>query len=141
MKIKKFNLETDLIKLEEYLRTHEQEKYSSYASLVKLLFDIIINPENTVYGDFDTENILVIDDGDYQGTEIFILHRDTYQPEVEDYVFTHTYYGSCSGCDTLQSIHRYEEGLPDEDQVTDYMQLCLHLLQHCTYMGGNEEEK
>lgn len=129
-------------KLEEYFRTNEQEKYSNYKDLVKLLFDIIINPEKTKYGeDFDTKNIVVIDHGDYQGTEIFILHRDTYQPGAEDYVFTHTYYGSCSGCDTLLSISGYGDELPDEDQVKDYMQLCLHLLQHCTYIGGNDEEE
>lgn len=128
-------------KLEEYFRTTKQGEYSNYKDLVKLLFDIVINPsiENS-YERFDTENILVIDDGDYQGTQVFVLHRNDYQPSVEDYVYTNTYYGSCSGCDILQAIHWYEYGLPDDEQVKDYMELCLHLLQKCNFMIDNIEE-
>lgn len=128
-------------KLEEYFRTTEQGEYHGYDDLVKLLFDIVINPsiEDNYYW-FDTKNILVIDDGDYQGTQVFVLHRDKYQPNVEDYVYTNAYYGSCSYCDTLQGIHGYESGLPDEQQVEDYMSLCLHLLQRCNFMIDIEEE-
>lgn len=103
-----------------------------------MLFDIVINPSiECDHYRFDTENILVIDD--YQGTQVFILHRDQYQPSVEDYVYTNTYYGSCSGCDTLLSINEYEDGLPSESQINDYMDLCLHLLQRCHYMIDEEE--
>ena len=130
-------------KLEEYFRTTPQSEYDSYELLVRRLFDIVINPsiENDYYG-FDTKNFLVIDDGDYQGTQIFILHIDTYQPSVEDYVYTNTYYGSCSVCDTLLSINEngYSSELPDEEQVKDYMRLCLHLLQRCNFMIDSEEE-
>ena len=63
------------------------------------------------------------------------------EPFVSDYVYTNTYYGSCSGCDTLQGIHQYEYGLPDEEQVRDYMQLCLGLLQSCVYMLDGLENK
>ena len=85
-----------------------------------------------IYADgFDINNITVIDDGDYQGTRIFIIPRNTYQPSVEDYVYTNTYYGSCSGCDTLQAIlWRYDE-TPNENQIIDLMELALHLLQKC----------
>ena len=124
-------------KLEEYFRNTKQGKYNVYRNLVELLFDIVINPE--VNNKFDTKNILEIDDGDYQGTEIFILHKDVYQPDIEDYVYTNTYYGSCSGCDTLLSINEYEGGLPSESQVNDYMDLCLHLLQRCHYMIDEEK--
>lgn len=128
--------------LEEHIKTHKQIEYDSYKELVKLLFDIVINPEisTTTYGMFDTDDINTLDHGDYQGTEIFILHKNNYQPYIEDYVYTHTYYGSCTYCDTLQGIHCYDEGLPNEEQVKDYMSLCLHLLQHCTYMKDGEEE-
>ena len=103
-----------------------------------MLFDIVINPSiECDHYRFDTENILVIDD--YQGTQVFILHREQYQPSVEDYVYTNTYYGSCSGCDTLLSINEYEDGLPSESQINDYMDLCLHLLQRCHYMIDEEE--
>lgn len=137
-------------KLEEYIKTHNQEEYDSYEALVKLLFDIVINPSieegDSVFGfseRFDTEHILTIDDGDYQGTQIFILHRATYQPCVEEYVYTNVYYGSCSCCDTLQAINAYCTDFPDETQVKDYMELLLHLLQKCHMMSedGIEEEE
>lgn len=128
-------------KLEEHFRTTNQSEYDSYENLVKLLFDIIINPEiNDDWLKFDTGDILVIDDGDYQGTQIFILHQNTYQPFVENYVYTNTYYGSCSGCDTLLAISGYDSGLPNEEQVKDYMELCLHLLQKCNFMVDEIEE-
>ena len=128
-------------KLEEYFRTTKQNEYGGYEDLVKLLFDIIINPSiESDYDRFDTKNIVVIDDGDYQGTLVFVLHRNKYQPSVEDYVYTNTCYGSCSYCDTLQSICSYEYGLPDEQQVEDYMSLCLHLLQRCNFMVDKIEE-
>ena len=135
--IKEFRLawEKNKGKLEEYFRVTPQSEYNSYELLVRRLFDIAINPERkTEQNKFDTENILVIDDGDYQGTQVFVLHRNDYQPSVEDYVYTNTYYGSCGYCDTLQCIHGYESGLPDEQQVKDYMELCLHLLQRCNFM-------
>lgn len=142
--IKEFCLawEKNKDKLEEYFRTTKQDEYDEYRTLVGLLFDIAVNPE---FGDwdnnkFDTKNILEIDDGDYQGTEIFILHKNVYQPDIEDYVYTSIYYGSCSGCDTLMGISEYDDGLPSESQVNDYMDLCLHLLQKCHYMTDDEEE-
>lgn len=118
--------------LKEYFKTTPQREYGSYEDLVRLLFEIVINPYLGDYRQFKTSDIEVIDDGDYQGTQIFILHRDTYQPSVNEYVYTHTYYGSCSGCDTLQSIQSWDfNKIPDEEQVKDYMELCLHLLQKC----------
>lgn len=127
-------------KLEKYFATTKQGEYYEYGKLVQLLFDIVINPELNEYGaKYDTKKMLIIDDGDYQGTQIFILHKDVYQPYVENYVYTNTYYGSCSGCDILQAIscYAYDE-LPDDEQVKDYMELCLHLLQKCTYMVDGE---
>lgn len=141
--IKEFCLacEKNKDKLEEYFKNTRQDKYDEYRSLVGLLFDIVINPEFGGWDNnkFDTKSILKIDDGDYQGTEIFILHKDVYQPDIEDYVYTNTHYGSCSGCDTLMGIYRYDDGLPSESQVNDYMNLCLHLLQRCHYMFDKEE--
>lgn len=119
--------------LEEFLKTTKQEKYASYKSLVEALFEKVINPN--VKNKFDTKNILIIDDGDYQGTQIFLLHRYTYQPSISDYVYTNTYYGSCTGCDTLLAISDYNDRYPNDKQVEDYMTLCLHLLQKCHFMG------
>lgn len=138
--------------LREYIKTHGQDEYGSYGDLVKILFDVVINPHittlvhQTTYGytysykPYDTENIHVIDDGGYQGSLIFLLHEDTYQPSPGEYVYTSVYYGSCSGCDTLLAINDYSDGFPDDDQVNDYMTLCLHLLQNCHTMDETEDE-
>jgi len=114
--------------LKEYFKNTSQTEYDSYEVIVKKVFELCVpNAYNRVGWRLD--KMTVIDDGDYQGTQIFIIPADTYQPEVEDYVMTDTYYGSCSGCDTLQRICDYEYGLPTEDQVVQYMTLALHLVQ------------
>ncbi len=83
----------------------------------------------------------VIDNGDYQGTQIFIVPLNTYQPRAEDYVYTNTYYGSCSGCDTLLAILDYDtDKKPSENQIKDYMTLALHLLQKCKWLESGEED-
>lgn len=121
--------------LEKFFSTTKQLEYSTYDDIVKALFEHVIN-KDVEYGEYDTENILVIDDGNYQGTQIFILHKNMYQPGVEDYVYTNTYYGSCSGCDTLQAIQSWDyEKLPSKEQVKDYMELALHLLQRIKIMS------
>ena len=130
-------LEKNKDKVKEYFRTTPQSEYDSYELLVRRLFDIVINSEyEKEHEKYDTKNILVIDDGEYQGTEIYLLHKKTYQPDVEDYIYTSTYYGSCDVCDTLLSISDCSYDLPNEEQVSDYINLCLHLLQKCHIMFG-----
>lgn len=117
--------------LERHISTTPQKEYDSYESLLKLIVKYILN---TNEDEWSVEKISVIDDGDYQGTQIFLIPKNTYQPSACEYLVTYTYYGSCSGCDTLQSIHEYEDGLPNEEQVKDYMTLCLHLIQRMKYL-------
>ena len=119
--------------LENYFRTTKQEKYDSYEKLVKLIVKYFLP-------DYNSEKITVIDDGDYQGTQIFIIPENAYQPYITEYLYTHTYYGSCSGCDTLLGISEYEVGLPTEEQVKDYMTLCLHLIQKLKPLTDDEFE-
>lgn len=125
--------------LKEYFKNNPQSEYCNYEDIVKLLFEKVINADlEDDYDKFDVEEIKVIDDGDYQGTQIFILHKNSYHPDINEYVYTHTCYGSCSGCDTLLAILDYDyDEKPNEEQVEDLMQLALHLLQRCKYM---EEE-
>lgn len=125
--------------LENYFRTTKQEEYTSYEKIVELLFEKVINQEETKYHLFSIDNMTIIDDGYYQGTQIFVIPLDTYQPDVTDYVVTNTYYGSCSGCDTLQAISNYDDDLPNEEQIKDYMELALHLLQKCKWLYEEEE--
>ena len=67
------------------------------------------------------------DDGDYQGTLLFIIAAKGYQPN--NYWAVKVYYGSCSGCDTLEAIRSYEDDPPTPEQVKDYMTLALHIVQ------------
>lgn len=82
----------------------------------------------------------VIDNGEYQGTQIFLIPEETYQPSVDNYLVTHTYYGSCSGCDTLEGIRSYDKEKPTETQVKDYMTLALHLVQRLKKLSAAEDE-
>lgn len=108
-------------KLKEVLLHREDLNYCSYETLVKLVVDYILNDEEQDEN-WDSKNITVIDNGDYQGTELYLIPRNTYQPAEYDYLMTYVGYGSCSGCDTLQSIQC------DEDNIDDYMTLCRDLV-------------
>jgi hypothetical protein len=125
--------ENNKSKLENYFRTTDQYEYCGYKQIVEKLFELCITNADEHCG-FNIERMIVIDDGDYQGTKLFIIPKDTYQPSVDDYITTHTYYGSCSGCDTLQSICGYDYGLPTEEQVKLYMTLALHLVQKLRWL-------
>lgn len=109
-----------------------QSQYCGYIDIVRALFTHVILG-------LDTSEITEIDNGDYQGTKLFLAHKEAYQPDASDYVVTHNYYGSCSGCDTLQGINGYEDGLPSESQVNDYMTLALHLVQKMEYLSAPSE--
>lgn len=116
-----------------------------YSYLVRLIVKYILNPstEND-WAKFDADAITVIDNGDYQGTVLFMIPRKTYQPSESDYLLTYSYYGSCSGCDTLMSIQDWEDRPPTETQVKDYMTLCKDLV--CNIVkpfnsGWREDEK
>lgn len=127
-------------KLEEEIKNSKNHHDFKYKDLVKMLFDIVINADKeNIYEKFDTGNISVIDNECYKGTQIFILCENIYDPEISNYIYTHTHYGSCGGCDTLLAIQECnnESDLPTEEQVKEYMTLCLHLLQKCNYMVDN----
>lgn len=96
---------------------------SSYEDIVTKLFTVVI-----IEG-YKVENLVTIDHGDYQGTQLFFIPKDTYQPNASEYIWTDNYYGSCSGCDTLEAIRNYEDDPPTEEQVKEYMMLALHLIQ------------
>jgi hypothetical protein len=82
------------------------------------------------YGTPDYNHVHEIDDGDYQGTLVFIVPEKGYQPHR--YFLTKVFYGSCSGCDTIQGI--YADGdygeIPSESQAKDYAMLALHMIQN-----------
>jgi hypothetical protein len=98
----KGKLEQDIINnLKEY------NDYS-YKELIKKVVALVINDKDSDYGDdWDSEHITEIDNGDYQGTLLYMIPLKTYQPAEYDYLMTYVGYGSCSGCDTLQAIQMW----------------------------------
>lgn len=115
--------------------TEKREFYSSWESeykhIVKAVVKYIINDEDDTY---DYENITTIDDGDYQGLQLFIFPRKTYQPNPNDYLVTYQYYGSCSGCDALERLR----GESDEELISGLLNLSLHLVQKMKFVYEEE---
>lgn len=94
----------------------------SYEYLVRLVVEKILGEE------WDGEHITTIDNGDYQGTLLFLIPEVTYQPSESDYLMTYVGYGSCSGCDALQAIQDSCAELLTPKQVTAFMALCKDLI-------------
>jgi len=131
-------------KLENYFRTHKQEEYSSYQDILRATLENIVNIDTDEWDKrFDLDKIHVIDDGDYQGTLIFLIPKDGYQPDEDMYLITFIWYGSCSGCDTLLNIQESWDiesddgeymGLPNTIQLQDYMTLALHMVENARWL-------
>jgi hypothetical protein len=108
--------------LEDYFKKYHPV---GYGEIVEKIFELVITG-------YDRERITVIDDGDYQGTQIYLIPKDDYQPSPDSYLWTNNYYGSCSGCDTLLSIQEDDgdgSDKPTKEQTEGYMTLALHLIQ------------
>lgn len=113
--------------LEEKLSKDSTLNSCDYKYLVELVVDFILNPGEC--DKWDSKHITVVDNGDYQGTQLFLIPRDSYQPSEYEYLMTYVGYGSCSGCDTLLAIQDWsnEKDLT-ERQVKDFMTLCKDLI-------------
>lgn len=99
-------------------------EYLEYKDLVKLTVMFILNDEN----EWNANKIKEIDDGDYQGTLLYLIPEDTYQPNSSEYLMTFVEYGSCSGCDTLQCIQCYLGVRSRNKSIDDLMNLCKDLI-------------
>ena len=102
-------------------------RYCNYSGILKSVLKHVLENEY--------ENVTEIDDGDYQGTLIFLFHRNRYQPSEQDYIVTTVSYGSCSYCDTLQSAQDNDDG----QLVKDIMTLALHLVQNMKHLYTRED--
>ena len=116
----KSNLEAAL----RFVDLHDQ----TYESLLALTVTHILNDGKTeaeIFGDmiWDAGEITTIDNGDYQGTLLFLIPRSTYQPSEYEYLMTYIGYGSCSCCDHLQGIEPDYDEVTDED-IANFMSLC-----------------
>ena len=99
-------------------------EYLEYKDLVKLTVMFILNDEN----EWNVNKITEIDDGDYQGTLLYLIPEDTYQPNSSEYLMTFVEYGSCSGCDTLQAIQCFLDTKSRDKSIDDLMNLCKDLI-------------
>lgn len=107
----------------------------SYEDIVRNVISVITDEDG--YRDSpDPERIHRIDDGDYQGTLLFVIGAKGYQPH--NYWFVKVYYGSCSGCDTFQAVRGYSDEPPTPEQVKDYMGLALNVVQGLKSMNEPE---
>lgn len=133
-------------KLEDAIRKDENIYSCNYGYLVELIVKYILNDEDAGWGElWNEKEISEIDNGDYQGTLLYLIPSKMYQPGPSNYLMTFAEYGSCSVCDTLEGIQSEHYGKkPTEEQVEDYMTLCLHLVQRMIkpYKGfyDNDEE-
>lgn len=137
--------------LEEVIRNSTDHNHWNYGNLVELIVKELFNyaNESKSYIPFpvwatEEGDIVEIDHGDYQGTLLFLIHEDTYQPDSHQYLIGSVWYGSCSCCDTLQGIQSegsYDE-LPTDKQVQDYMTLCRHIVTSFKkpFPGGFHED-
>lgn len=119
----KWNLNKD--KLRKSLSENRNLNNCDYSYLVEKTIDIILEGE-----EWNTKEISVIDNGDYQGTLLFVIPKETYQPGAHEYLITYVEYGSCSVCDTLERIQSWHTELtpPTKEQLNDFMKLCEDLI-------------
>lgn len=126
--LKKWDENQELLKT----RIGEIEDISDldYFDLVKLTFSTIYNNGEQLDSvcDLDIDNITEIDNGDYQGTLLYLIPFDRYQPSETEYLITYVGYGSCSGCDTLQAIRSYNRGKANDEQIQDLLLLCKDII-------------
>lgn len=104
-----------------------------YKSIVKSVVSILGGDNSRLCP--DPTRVVEIDHGEYQGTLVFVIASEGYQPDTYWYVMVG--YGSCSACDTLEGIKDSvdEDGPPTSEQLDDYMTLALHIVQGLKRMG------
>ena len=128
----------------ELLKKYLKEHPGSYASIVKDAIQLLNDPDHPAYKnengtdalDYppDPERIHMIDDGDYQGTQVFIVAAQGYQPS--EYWYVKMSYGSCSGCDWLEGVkdYRNSDEPPTEAQAQEYLNMAAHVVQNLKKM-------
>lgn len=126
-----WNRNESILKRELEKLNENNIKGIDYKFLCEKIVTCILNegePDEELY-EWSTKNIAEIDNGDYQGTLLFIIPKTTYQPGADHYLMTYVGYGSCSGCDTLTAIMSnvyYGDGI--ERARKELLQLCRDMI-------------
>lgn len=120
----------------------EAKMPEAYRDIVAAVVTMLHDDDD--YRSIDPERIHEIDDGDYQGTLVYVIGASGYQPST--YWYVKVSYGSCSGCDTLQQILSGDWGHESEEEAQAWkkaamdqlMTLALHIVQGLKKMGDSE---
>ena len=129
--------------LKDALMNDKEIRTCSYKYLVELVVKHILNDSKEDDCEWNVSKITEIDDGDYQGTLLFVIPKDRYQPQEYEYLITYVGYGSCSGCDTLQDIQCYHKD--EEVPIKGFMTLCRDIVSNIVkpfntgWRGGDSE--
>lgn len=117
---------------EKWVESIEEE--ITYTDILKQVINLCLNPKYVgTLEELDENKVTEIDNGDYQGTLIYLIPRNCYQPMVSDYVYTSVFYGSCSGCDALLASQDWDcyNIKYDVDMVTT---IALHLVENMKWL-------
>jgi hypothetical protein len=104
----------------------------SYFDIVRSVIELVTVTDGGIYAP-DPDRITQIDDGDVQGTELYIIGEKGYQPQL--YYSVKIAYGSCAVTDTFISIEE-NDSLDNEHKVEAYLSLALHIVQAIRRIKG-----
>lgn len=128
--------------MERYFLSIQKIENVEYKDIVKAIIENVLNVDEYVEYYKISTDIHEIDDGEFQGMQIFVVHNNTDDPALTDYFFADNYYGSCSGCDMLMGITKYSDKPATEEQIKKLMTLAFNLLRrfkpfvpNATYQG------
>ena len=115
----------------------QKKRPGSYDDLVNRLVRLLDDEDAFGYDEApDSARVHMIDDGDYQGTKLYIIGANGYQPSTYWSIFVS--YGSCSGCDTFEAIGSYSDDTATEAEAGEYYTLMLHMVQSMKRMGSDD---
>lgn len=139
--IEKWNKNNHL--LEKYIKDNPDAMMDlSYKGLVSLVVESIINAnsEREILNS-NMNSITEVDNGDYQGTLLYLIPFETYQPSYDEYIITFCSYGSCSACDTLEGVKSdYSDSKNIDTFTKDFMTMSLHIIQNMQLPYGSIDE-
>lgn len=107
----------------------------SYDALVNRLVALLANEDD--FDSPDPTRVHIIDDGHYQGTRLYIIGSNDYQPSRYWSIFVS--YGSCSGCDTFEAIGGYSDDEVTEEEASEYYTLMLHMVQSMRQLNDADD--
>ena len=119
-------------KLKRVLSSKEESEFENYGDLFKIVLEVIFHDIKFTQGvkpsPIYIDSIKTVYTRRYSG-DLFMFF--TFGNFIENIAFTHVSYGSCSGCDALESA-RFRISYNEKERekgLEELMQLCLHLVQ------------